>query len=183
MPPVLSFAPLLCAALGGGTEPLAAAAAPGSETSPATEDASAGDAVLRTEPAAQGPGLPPAPWTLTYADGSGNRTRLEQAVAGASIAWTYEPVTPAQSSSGTYSGGAARQGRLDEDQAATLWAQAVGLTEGLAPAEGGRALGTGGLTVASPLGGPVRWVLARSASLDAFEAALLALPTGSSGAD
>lgn len=135
------------------------------------------EAVMNQDEASQDGGLPEAPWALTYADGSGNRTLLKQAAPGAPVLWVYDPVTPAESSSGTYSGGPERQGSLAEEHAVRIWTHALGLTEGLAPAGGGRAMGTGSLTVERSSGAPRRWVLERGASLSAFEAALLALRT------
>ncbi len=65
--------------------------------------------------------LPTPPWRVVYHDGSNNGFNVEQTAAGASISAAYDPVTPEQSSSGTYSGGAPWKGTLTADQAAGLW--------------------------------------------------------------
>ncbi len=49
-------------------------------------------------------------WAVSYSDPSGNRYRFWKDGEGARFA--YDPVTPEQSSSGTYSGGQKKQGAL-----------------------------------------------------------------------
>ncbi|MBM4377508.1 MAG: hypothetical protein FJ095_20725 [Deltaproteobacteria bacterium] len=80
-----------------------------------------------------------APWTVTVADGSGNITTLSQAPGGPA-SWQYSPVTPTESSSGLYSGGAPASGELNATQADRLWAL-VDAVPG-APALGARPKGT-----------------------------------------
>jgi hypothetical protein len=48
---------------------------------------------------------PHAEWILNFADGSGNRYTIASDAADANAHLVYEPITPEQSSSGTYSGG------------------------------------------------------------------------------
>jgi len=62
------------------------------------------------------------PWTLSVADGSGNRSVISRTAQSRTATWTYTPVTPENSSSGTYSGGTAAQGELSAPDAAILWA-------------------------------------------------------------
>jgi hypothetical protein len=81
----------------------------------------------------------PAPWTITIADGSGNVTTFDASATG-SVTWSYDPVTPAESSSGTYSGGTPASGELTTAQVQTLWSLARSAKG--QPPERGRAKGT-----------------------------------------
>jgi hypothetical protein len=74
-------------------------------------------------PSSVPPTAPASPWTVVLADGSNNVTRVVQTASGAT--WTYEPMTPERSSSGTYSGGEPANGVLDDDATAGFW-EAVG---------------------------------------------------------
>ncbi len=96
---------------------------------------------------AEGPDA--APWTVTVADGSGSVTTFTQPIEGPA-AWHYRPVTPAESSSGVYSGGAPASGTLTASQADALWEHARA-AEG-EPADKGRAKGTLLVEVESPAG-------------------------------
>lgn len=60
-----------------------------------------------------------APWHLVYSDGSGNRHELRGEANGA-LMYGYTPITPEQSSSGTYHGGPPWQGLLDPEGARRL---------------------------------------------------------------
>ncbi len=62
------------------------------------------------------------PWTLSVADGSGNRNVITRTAQSKIATWTYTPMTPENSSSGTYSGGTAARGALSAPDAAILWA-------------------------------------------------------------
>jgi hypothetical protein len=57
--------------------------------------------------------------TLTYRDGSANAYNVRSDSDGA--LFEYVPVRPEHSSTGTYSGGAPRCGRIDPIQVAELW--------------------------------------------------------------
>lgn len=94
------------------------------------------------------PALPPAPpWTLTYADGSGNVYGFAADDDG--VRFTYAPVTPARSSSGVYSGGAPVDLRLaaDDPRLAALWQQARALEADTAQHAAARNKGDGAFTV------------------------------------
>jgi hypothetical protein len=65
--------------------------------------------------------VPPAPWSLTYHDGSGNGFRFWQEAEPDAVQFTYTPVTPAMSSSGIYSGGSTQKGTMNDKQVANLW--------------------------------------------------------------
>lgn len=62
-----------------------------------------------------------APWSVAIGDGSGNLTTFSQPEESDPIAWVYRPVTPAESSTGTYSGGSPAQGTLTAQQGEALW--------------------------------------------------------------
>ena len=63
---------------------------------------------------------PKAPWSVDYSDGSGNGFRFWQEAGGGAAQFSYDPVTPAESSSGTYSGGKPKKGTLDTEQVQKL---------------------------------------------------------------
>ena len=65
--------------------------------------------------------LPAAPWRISYRDGSNNGFTFRQATPKGPVEFAYSPVTPLQSSSGTYSGGSPRKGSLTPEQTRTLW--------------------------------------------------------------
>jgi len=60
------------------------------------------------------------PWSLSYSDGSGNSLRFAQDREDGSAEFEYLPVRPENSSTGIYSGGEPRQGRLDAKQVKEL---------------------------------------------------------------
>jgi hypothetical protein len=114
--------------------------------------------------------IEPAPWTLVYTDGSNNSTRLW--MEGEAIAWSFNPVQPKESSSGTYSGGEPGEGQATVNAATAVWTKLRHLeaTEGATP-DGTRRMGTGWFTVTTP-SGKRRFVAERSDALTEFEAAL-----------
>jgi hypothetical protein len=65
------------------------------------------------------PATPEGPWRVEVSDGSANFT--EFVGTGTSATWVYTPVTPATSSSGTYSGGPAARGAVDAAVIEALW--------------------------------------------------------------
>jgi len=120
--------------------------------------------------AADAGALEPAPWTLVYTDGSNNSTRLW--MEGETIAWSYNPVQPKESSSGTYSGGEPGKGQATADVATTVWTKLRHLetTEGTAP-DGTRRMGTGWFVITTPAGERA-FVVEHSDGLDEFETTL-----------
>lgn len=94
---------LACGCPGAPTEPVPATPAEPPAPTPTAEESP----------------VPDPPWSLTYADGSGNATRLWQDGEGAHF--EYTPVTPEMSSSGVYSGGDPRSGALEPAQIDELW--------------------------------------------------------------
>jgi hypothetical protein len=59
------------------------------------------------------------PWVVRITDGNGNRTTLTR--SGGTYTWTYAPVQPAESSSGTYSGGAPGDGAASLAALKEVW--------------------------------------------------------------
>jgi hypothetical protein len=90
--------------------------------------------------------VPAPPWSITLADGSANVWRFICAV-GTTPAWAYEPVAPADSSSGVYSGGTASAGALDDDTARALWTAAQAALRDTTHHIAARRMGTSALTV------------------------------------
>ena len=114
---------------------------------------------------------PDAPWSATYHDGSGNRFYYRQLSKGEEAHFAYTPVTPETSSSGTYSGGEAREGPVDEEHVAELWQWLVKLAADTALHAGSRMMGTGSFTVTTP-SGTHRFIVKNSLPLREFNAFL-----------
>lgn len=117
-------------------------------------------------------GVAATPWTLRVADGSGNITTLvAEGPAGAT--WRYDPVTPAESSSGVYSGGARASGTLGAAQVSALWAALNTLAGDTGAQIGQRVKGSVAVDLESP-GGKRHYLFSQSAAA-ALEALLRAL--------
>ncbi len=129
---------------------------------------------LKERPAS---GLPPAPWEIRYADGSGNVSRIWRGAPGEPMNWAYDPVTPEQSSSGIYSGGEPARGTLEEGQALAFWAKAQTFLEHTELHAEARAMGTGSLRLYRVEEGEQSLILSRAGMLDAFEESLTELRT------
>lgn len=113
-----------------------------------------------------------AAWEVRYSDGSGNRTRIWSGPVGAG--WAYDPVQPLESSSGTYSGGAAATGVLTAEQAdAALTGFARAVASGEPPGDG-RRMGTGHVAIVRG-DHTEEAVIASASALDAVEATLAEL--------
>lgn len=110
---------------------------------------------------------PEPPWTLVYADGSANVYRLE--AEPGRVRFTYEPVTPAESSTGFYSGGNPMNELLtpDDPRLATLWEHATALEADKAHHADERNKGDGAFTVTT--GGQRRRFLVVRAATRALE--------------
>jgi hypothetical protein len=93
----------------------------------------------------------PTPWSLTVHDGSGNTFRFRADGPGAAR-YEYSPVTPRESSSGVYSGGAPQAGALPTEEAEALWLHAERLEQDTPQHAAKRAMGTGSFHLATPAG-------------------------------
>ena len=85
-------------------------------------------------------------WALQYSDGSNNRLRVW--LDGEAIRYDFAPTTPAQSSSGTYSGGRAAHGLLPDPHVAELWSRIQALAGHSEWHTPHRTMGSGAFTVA-----------------------------------
>ena len=110
-------------------------------------------------------------WRIEYADGAGNQYVLAHE-GGERVAIAYRPVTPAESSSGVYSGGAPRVGSVavSDPRVVELWMR----VQALPGRSAARAMGTGAFTVTT--GERVREVVVPAGvTLDAIHALFEAL--------
>ncbi len=81
-------------------------------------------------------------WSVSYWDQSSNGYRFWQAEDG-EARFVYDPVTPSESSSGTYSGGRPNEGSLDPNQIEALFVRLCGLEANTAAHTSKRQMGTG----------------------------------------
>lgn len=95
--------------------------------------------------------VPAAPWELDYGDGSGNGLRFWQE-AGKAARFSYEPMTPERSSSGTYSGGSPNSGDLDAGQVQALWQALRRMQAATKTHAATRMKGTGSFAFTTPTG-------------------------------
>jgi len=94
----------------------------------------------------------PAPWTLSYGDGSANVYRLSQ--AGGVVHFEYVPVRPEESSTGHYSGGEPKQADLpaDDPRVTELWRRVQALEADASLHTSERAKRTGQFSLTGPEG-------------------------------
>jgi hypothetical protein len=107
---------------------------------------------------------PPAPWTLAYHDGSANAYWFADTGE-----FRYRPITPAESSTGTYSGGDPRAGILDAATLAALWKHVRALETNTAIHGPDRNKGTGMFAI-SEAGVKREFIVERGPELLAFDA-------------
>lgn len=110
-----------------------------------------------------------APWsTIGVADGSANFHRFTRSAAGR-VRYVYVPVTPEQSSSGLYSGGAPREEDLaaNDPRLVELWALVRTLEADTAQHTAERAKGTGAISWDQR-----EFIVKRGAALDGLLAVL-----------
>jgi hypothetical protein len=102
--------------------------------------------------------VPEPPWTVVFDDGSHNVTTVVQP-AGGPATFSYVPMTPERSSSGTFSGGPPATGDLGADATRALWQHIATLRDDPAAHADQRRMGTGLLTLEAS-GGRTRLLLA-----------------------
>lgn len=112
---------------------------------------------------------------MSYQDGSGNDFQFEGAQGG--VSYTYSPVTPERSSSGTYSGGKPVEGKLVAEHVVGLWKQLRELEAATEAHTGERAMGTGAFRIVTPAG-ERSFILERGELLAAFDEFLLQMKLG-----
>lgn len=92
------------------------------------------------------------PWTITYSDGAANQYTFTQAAPGGEVAFEYVPVTPENSSTGSYSGGEPHKAQLrsDDPRIAELWQRIERAENDTASHAESRNKGTGAFTITTP---------------------------------
>ncbi len=109
---------------------------------------------------------------LVFRDGSANAYRFHADGDGARF--EYVPITPERSSTGMYSGGDPRAGRIDAAQLAALWQHVSALEANTALHVADRGKGTG-LFEITTADGSRSFIIVRGTELLAFDAVVAAL--------
>jgi hypothetical protein len=109
---------------------------------------------------------PTPPWSIRYDDGSANAYNIDSDGDGATL--VYRPVRPEESSTGMYSGGAPRSGRIDAAAVATLWQRIAALEGNTGLHQKDRNKGTGMFGLKAP-GGERRFIIQMGDEIRAFD--------------
>lgn len=142
-----------------------------SGTEPAAEPAKVAASAPESEnPPSTAPDATPL-WSVRYSDGSNNGFHFWRD-AGGETRFEYTPTKPENSSSGTYSGGAAKEGTVEEAQAKELWSRVTTLEADLSLHAKARSMGTGSFTLTSGDKGERSFIVAMGPELKAFHASL-----------
>lgn len=118
-------------------------------------------------------------WTVIYSDHSGNAYRFSQRGEAHPAVLDYDPVTPEESSSGTYSGGDPYKGTLTPEEVERLWVEVRDLEASTAGHSSKRRMGTGSFRVTEAGGALRRFIVSNGPSrrrFDAFARSLRGLP-------
>jgi hypothetical protein len=111
-------------------------------------------------------------WHIEYADGSANVYRFREDTDG--VQFEYDPMTRERSSTGMYSGGDPRAGRLDETKVASLWHHVRALEANRTLHVEDRGKGTGAFHVVEAAA-TRSFIIVRGPELAAFDAFVAAL--------
>lgn len=116
-----------------------------------------------------------APWSVSYSDGSGNSYAFTRQEESGEVRFEFLPVTPKESSSGIYSGGEPRSGRMSASDVGELerWLQRLEMDTSIHTEL--RSMGTGRFDLVTPAG-ERSFVVTKCATLDRFGAFAQALP-------
>lgn len=106
------------------------------------------------------------PSSVSFSDGSGNQYTVTRADDGRAQL-QYDPVTPKNSSSGTYSGGEPADLMLSSEISSELWARVAAMQAISEPHVAGRSKGTGAFVV-SGAKGEVRFLVHMGEELGDF---------------
>lgn len=106
-------------------------------------------------------------WTLIFADGSGNQYTVTSAEKTGEARLVYNPVTPEQSSSGVYSGGAPADVQILAGNTSELWRRVDDLEQNTSRHAKGRSMGSGSFRTKTPAG-ESRFLISMSDELRAF---------------
>jgi hypothetical protein len=110
--------------------------------------------------------VPTAPWSIAYRDGSANAYHVT--ADDNVVTFEYRPVTPERSSTGMYSGGPPREGRLDAAQVAELWTMVRALESATELHAVDRMKGTGAFQLTDQVG-TRDFIILRGPALLAFD--------------
>ncbi|MFK7849306.1 MAG: hypothetical protein AB8G77_28720 [Rhodothermales bacterium] len=100
----------------------------------------------------QHPTIPDTPWQVVFHDGSNNGFRFRQASLEEEVYFVYDPIAPAESSSGTYSGGEPNEGVLTSGQLEELWMRIYELKPATTADRQQRVMGSGAFRLTAPDG-------------------------------
>jgi hypothetical protein len=109
-----------------------------------------------------------APWSVIYHDGSGNGFRFWKDAGGEGARFEYTPIRPDNSSTGIYSGGEPKSGRLDDRRARELWWWVRRLEADASLYTDSRMKGTGAFRLMESAGGTREFIIKGSALLIKF---------------
>jgi len=109
-----------------------------------------------------------APWSVFYHDGSGNGFRFWKDAEGEGARFEYTPIRPENSSTGFYSGGEPKSGRLDDRRARELWRWVRRLEAETSLHTDSRMKGTGAFSLTESAGGTREFIIKGSALLSKF---------------
>jgi hypothetical protein len=110
-----------------------------------------------------------APWSVTYHDGSGNGFRFWEDAEGEGARFEYTPIRPENSSTGVYSGGERKSGRLGDGRARELWRWVRRLEADASLHTDSRMKGTGAFNLAESADGTREFIIKGSALLSKFD--------------
>ena len=114
-------------------------------------------------------------WSISYSDHSGNVYRFWHAADEERARFTYNPVKPETSSSGTYSGGQAREDTLTPAQIDSLFEWVRYFEADTKHRAKSRMMGTGWFRVSEKGCEERRFVIRPGRTLEAFDAFLATL--------
>ncbi len=126
---------------------------------------SAGAARTKTE----GKAPKRAPWSVAYHDGSGNGFRFWKDTEDERPRFEYTPVRPENSSTGIYSGGEPKSGRLDDRHARELWRWVRRFESDASLQTDSRMKGTGAFKLTESAGATREFIIKSSALLSKFD--------------
>lgn len=113
-------------------------------------------------------------WTVSFSDGSGNRYTVTGAGAGSEARLVYSPVTPEESSSGTYSGGVPADVQIPPEKTSELWRRVRALESDTANHAQGRSMGSGSFHIETSAG-ESRFLVSMGSELSDFTSFITSL--------
>jgi hypothetical protein len=124
---------------------------------------------------------PEAPWNVVFHDGSGNGYRFWKASRKEGTRFEYSPVQPENSSTGMYTGGEPKKGRVDGKRVRELWRWVRRLEGDASLRTDSRDKGTGAFRVQDPAGGDRQFIIENSPLLQDFDTFLARYRGGKRG--